>query len=305
MMIVVARNQLLLYWRERIVRTMSWTMLTMAALAGILGWSSRITIVRVYADAVELLAASGKPAPSNPFALRPELALMSNMEIYIPMIGALLALLIGNSTFVDDQATGIGRLVFSRQLSRSSYVGGKMIGASATLAFVLAITSVVSWISLLVANATLPSADADRRLLLFYFISWLYLLVFAVVGMLASLVSKRRSLGLLIGIGVWLAVTFVLPQVTSGLRPTESLNPVANPVSTSQTFFSVTSNLRPISIAEGYKTTSAQILETAVPEPGWETTRRLVPTVLILIVLSATSMWVVQRYDFSRSTSNE
>lgn len=89
-------------------------LLAMTALAGVLGWSSHHTIARVYDQAATLLADSGKPAPPNPFVLKPALSLLSNMVVYIPLIGALIALVLGHMCIVDDEVNGIGRLVFSR-----------------------------------------------------------------------------------------------------------------------------------------------------------------------------------------------
>ena len=73
-------------------------LVAVTVMAGVLGWSSHHTIVRVYDEATRLLAAAGQPAPPNPFLLKPTLSLLSNMVIYIPLIGALLALVVGHLT---------------------------------------------------------------------------------------------------------------------------------------------------------------------------------------------------------------
>jgi len=105
---LVARHQLVSLRRQRVLVATVVSLLAMTVLAGVIGWSSHNTIVRVYSDATQLLAADGQPAPPNPFDLKPTLSLLSNMSVYVPLIGALLALVIGHLAMVDDKTTGIG-----------------------------------------------------------------------------------------------------------------------------------------------------------------------------------------------------
>lgn len=103
MITTIAAQQSLLLRRQRVALVGLATMLAVTAMAGILGWSSHHTIVRVFDQAVRLHAAAGQPAPPNPFSLKPNLSLLSNMVVYIPLIGALLALVLGHLILVEDQ----------------------------------------------------------------------------------------------------------------------------------------------------------------------------------------------------------
>ncbi len=304
MIATVASHQVLSLRRQRVFLAMLATLLTMTALAGVLGWSSHQTIVRVYDEAVKLLASTGKPAPPNPFLLKPTLSLLSNMVVYIPLIGALLALIVGHLSIVDDETNGTGRLVFSRQISRTSYVLGKIVSAAIVLAIVLTASLAVSVAALLVVNRTIAGADLGR-LVMFYALSWLYLMVFALIGMVTVLMTRRRSIALLSAMGAWLVITFVIPQFTSGLRPTQSLNPITDPASTSQTFFKITSKFRPYSIVEQYKQASGQILHTATAESFGHTIQRILPITGLAVVLVLLTVRLVQRHDFSRSANSE
>lgn len=281
------------------------TLMVMTLLAGLIGWSSHRTIVLVYDEAVQLLAASGKAAPPNPFDLKPTLSLLSNMAIYIPAIGALLALVLGHLSLADDQMDGVGRLIFSRPVSRTRYLVGKMVGAAIVLAAILVASLIVSGASVLLVNGIMPSATDVWRLTLFYGLSWLYLMVFALIGMVAVLATRRRSLALLYAIAIWLVLTFAVPQVTSGLRPTASLNPVMDPVSTSQPFFQFTARLRPWSVSEQYKEASAQILGTVPAESVRDTMRRVIPIAVLLTLLALAAATRIRRHDFSRSAVDE
>ena len=158
----IAAQLVLSLRRQRTFLALLVTLLVMTALAGVIGWISHRTIIKVYDEAVTLLATTGTPAPPNPFDTKPTLALLSNMVIYIPLIGALMALVLGHLSMADDQSSGIGRLIFSRQVTRRSYVTGKMLGATTVLAIIMAASLLVSAVSLLIVNgAVLSAPDLD------------------------------------------------------------------------------------------------------------------------------------------------
>lgn len=309
MIATIAAQQVQSLRRRRVFSAFMGIFVAMTVLAGGIGWSSHTTIVRVYDEAVGLLAADGKGAPANPFDQVPTLSLLSNLAIYITLIGALMAIIVGHVSLADDQSSGIGRLIFSRPISRTSYLAGKLAGAAIVVAAALATSMAISLVALRVANGTFPSPADIGRLAGFFALSWLYLMIFVLIGMDTVLVTGRRSLALLVALGTWLVITFAVPQFTSGLRPTTSLNPVTDPASTSQTFFQITAHARPASIAEQYKTAGAQILDTATtglgtgpgPGPGM----RIVPLAAGLVVLIALAVLLVRRHDYSEASTDD
>jgi ABC-type transport system involved in multi-copper enzyme maturation permease subunit len=305
MIATVASHQVLALRRRRVLGVLVGSLVGVTVLAGILGWASHQTIIGVYDESVKLLAARGLGAPPNPFLLKPVLSLLSNMVVYVTMIGALVALVLGHLTVAEDDTTGIGRLVFSRRLTRPQYAAGKIAAAGLVLGASMLACAVVSVTALLLVNRVFPSVGDIGRLGLFFGFSWLYLMLFALIGMVTLLMTGRRSLGLLSAMGVWLVVTFAVPQFTSGLRPSQSLNPIIDPISTSQTFFKVTSRARPFSISEQFKEASARMIRTAPAEPIMDTIIRVLPIVAAFALLCAITIRLVQRHDFSRSNSGE
>ena len=305
MIAAIAAQQVTVLRRKHVLTVAFATMIGITVLAGVLGWASRLTIIGVYDESVKLLASRGGSAPPNPFLLKPVLSLMSNMVIYVTMIGALVALLLGHLTLAEDFTVGIAALLFSRPVTRTQYALGKLAAAMGTLGAAMAACAVVSVGALVVVNRRFPSAGDLSRLVVFHALSWLYLSVFALVGMVTLLVARRRALGLLCAIGVWLMVTFVAPQFTSGLRPSQSLNPIVDPISTSQTFFRLTSKGRPFSVAEQFKQASAHILHTGPSEPIWTTVERTAPIIGLMLVLSVLVVGLVRRHDFVRSDARE
>lgn len=304
MIATIASHQILALRRQRVLLVLLTAFVAATALAGILGWSSHRTIVRVFAEATRQLAATGAPAPPNPFLLKPNLALLSNMVVYVPLLGALFAVVLGHLAIADDENTGIGRMLFSRPLSRASYAAGKMLSLAVVLAGVLVASLAVSLVALIVVNSGISGPELGR-LAGFYAVSWLYLLPFALIGMIAVLLTRSRSLALLGGIGAWLVITFAVPQFTSGLRPTQSLNPIIENIGLSQAFFRFTANAQPLSVVEQYKSASGAILATAAPEPITATLLSIAPLVAFLVVLAALSFRLIHTHDFSRSAGNE
>jgi ABC-type transport system involved in multi-copper enzyme maturation permease subunit len=305
MIALIAAHQLRMLRRERIFLAILAALLLMTALAGFIGWSSHNTIVKVYRESGAMLASEGKPAPPDPFALKPHLSLLSNMTIYVMLIGALLAVIVGHLAIVSDRVSGTTRLIFARPVPRSSYFLGKLAGIGAALGGILAVSYLLSVISLIIVNGSLPSAEEFGRLALFYLLSLAYMLLFALIGVTAALVVPGRSLALLVALGVWMIITFMIPQFTSGLRPTASLNPVVDPVATSQRFFDITAHFRSVSLSELYRDLSATVLQTAPDNANSVGGDEIIPISAILVGLMLLVATLVNRLDLSEQGSHE
>lgn len=305
MIAVVARHQLLAFRRQHVLRALLVTLLAMTGLAVVIGWSSHNTIGRVYDVGSQIVAANGQTAPPNPFDLQPTLSMLSNVSIYMAMVGALLAVVVGHLALADERSAGLGRLVHSRPVSRRDHVVGKAAAVFVGLAVAVAASLVITAVAVPLVNGSMPTAAEYARLGLFHLVTWLYLAVFALVGMAGVLLVERRSLALLASMAVWLVITFAIPQFTSGLNPVSSLNPVTEPVSTSQPFFAATAHARGLSVFEQYKSAGAHILQTAPAEPAGTTVLRLLPLVASAAGLALLVDRKAQTHDWSKGAGDE
>lgn len=305
----IARQHLRLLSRSHTFLLMLVVLLGMTALSGFIGWSSHATILRVYDETVRTLTAAGKPVPPNPFAYKPRLSLLNNMTIYVPLIGALLAIVIGNMSITGDRQAGVTRVIFSRPVRRSSYFWGKVAGSAVAGAVIMAACLLLSVIGLTLINHGLPTASELLRLTLFYALSGLYLLLFALIGLVAALLTRSQSLGLFAAVAVWALITFATPQFTSGLRPVASLNPVTDPVSVSHSgFFRATSKAKPLAVNEQYKALSTRLLSQGndvVRAGSGKTAAQLAPIVFFVLLLGGWAHRLIRRHDFSEETARD
>jgi ABC-type transport system involved in multi-copper enzyme maturation permease subunit len=303
---LVARQHMRALVRQRTFVLMLSVLLLMTALSGFIGWSSHATIIRVYDETVRTLTQAGKTPPPNPFAAKPRLALLNNMIIYVPLIGALLGLLIGHIGVMHDRVAGVSRLIFSRPVARGSYLKGKLLASSAAVGLTMGACLALSVIALTLINGGPPTGAEFLRLIAFFVLSGLYMFLFVLIGLAAALMTGSQSLALLGAVAVWVVVTFAVPQFTSGLRPVASLNPVNSPVVTTQsTFFKVTSKAKPASVSEQYKILGSKVLTPGSGLSAGGTIGPLLPLLLAIGLMSGLSVRLVRRHDFSEDAARD
>ncbi|MBK8294906.1 MAG: ABC transporter permease [Solirubrobacterales bacterium] len=303
---VIARHHIKALRRQKTFVLMLSVLLLMTAVSGYIGWSTHSTILRIYEETVATLSAAGMPAPPNPFDAKPRLSLLNNMVIYVPLIGSLMAILLGHVSMMGDRQAGVTRIIFSRPVGRSSYFWGKAAGSAIALAAIMVACLALSTAGLTLVNGNLPSVPEFIRLVLFFVLSGTYLLVFTLVGAITALLVRSQSLALLAGVAIWVIFTFATPELTSGLRPVASLNPVTDPVTVSASpFFRVTSKAKPVSVNEQYKALSTSILSDGSHPGAAETVGRLAPIVAVLFLLGGGTRWLVGRHDFSEEAARD
>ena len=303
---VIARQQLQTLARQRTFILMLGVLLLMTALSGFIGWSSHATITRVYEETVRTLTAAGKPAPPNPFASQPRLTLLNNMIIYIPLIGALLAIVVGHISMMGDRQAGVTRAIFSRPVTRSAYFWGKLSASVVAISVVMVACLVLSVVAVSLFNGGLPTGSEFIRLTLFYLLSGLYLTLFALVGAVTALLTRSQSMALFVAVAAWVLITFATPQFTSGLRPVASLNPVTDPVTTTNSaFFRATSKAKPISVGEQYKALSSRILTEGSGIAPAKTARQVAPIAIFTVLLAGATSLLIRRRDFSEEGARD
>ncbi len=247
---------------DRTVLWLTFLFMAMVLLSAYLGWTATATIHIIYTKAAEVLAAAGRPVPPDPVSLASPLGMLRNMTTYVSLLGALVAIVLAHQMITEDRRSGVFSLIASRPNSRTSYTLGKVGALILTLLALLCAAAATNALTILILPGAAPTAADWLGFAEFYTISALFLLFFGLVALSCASFTQSETLGLLIPVTLWLALTFVLPQVASNINPMAALNPVKAMVPPPEGwFFSIAGPLiAPFSITSTYRDLSATIL---------------------------------------------
>ena len=300
----IALASLRIAYRDRTVVWLTAMFLAMVLISAYLGWSATHTLDAIFQKAVPVLKMLGKTVPANPASDVSPLSDLRNMTTYVSLLGALVAIVFGTQLIGADRKSGVLPLIASRPVSRSDYALGKILALIVALLGLLAIAAIVNVVTmLLLPGQALTRADWFS-LAAFYGASALCLIVFGQTGLLCATVTRSETMALLIPVTIWLAMTFVLPQLTGNINPMAALNPIkATLVPTTGSFFNITSLVfGPISLIDAYRSLAATILGFA---PEGQPLRPMLPAASLLVVanllLAIAILRAMRRFDASRS----
>ena len=252
------KQELLCAKRERLPQILLVIFLAMVAVSCFIGWATNHTVTNVYNEAVR----QGITTAPNPFTGVSPLYYARNTVIYIVLIGALLAIILGVQSMLRDRKAKVTDLVLSRPVSAPLYLGAKLTGLSLWLLAILAVSAIINWLSISGIIGHILSSQDSGRLLLFYWVAWLFLIPFVALGLLSGLHAKRETSALLIPIVIWSILTFVIPQLGTAEHPVSLLNPVPAQIVSHGFFFQVNQTVfGPLSLTEHFKHVSGIILK--------------------------------------------
>ena len=282
---LIAAASVRLALRESTVLLMAGLFAALVLVSAWLGWQATDTVNRIYLDAARFLAAAGKPVPTNPVLDTSPLILMRNMSVYVILIGALSAIVIGNRLVALDRKAGVLPLIASRPVTKTGYANGKIMALGAMVAGLAAVAAGVGTATLLSLPGAGISAAMWVHLIGFFAISALYMLTFGMIALAATAAVRSESVGLLVPVTVWLAVTFILPALTLNLTPTAVLNPISALATPPDSAFLTFTGwaLGPFSLAESYGALSAGLLD--YRPTGWVSRAFLPPLVSLFAAL--------------------
>jgi len=256
----IAKNEIQHLLRERTFFLILIVFILISLASTYIGWTSQHTVESVYQESVIALQSIGKTVPPSPFSNLPPLEIVKNMIIYVILIGSLLAITIGHSIGTKDQKAGVVRILFSKPLTKKQFLTGKALSLGLVLFTILTVSLLISVVSVAVLSQL--SFILLLRLTEFYASSFLYMLGFGFLGLGFGLMNKNNAIALLTPIIIWVIITFALPEMSSALYPTSSLNPVLPQTDIlNSTILSAIHNIfYPFSISEHYRVLSSEIL---------------------------------------------
>lgn len=293
--------------RERTVAIIAALFVLLILVSAYLGWSATSTVDAIFKSASAYLRAHNMAVPPNPILEASPLNLLRNMATYVALIGSLAGIVIGHQLVAGDRKAGVMPLIGSRPLERRAYAQGKILALTAVIAGLVVFAALVSVGTFFILPGFHLSAQAWLQLLGFYAVSGVYMLVFGLLGLTFGASARSETVGLLVPITAWLSFTFILPQLTSNIDPVAALNPVtALATPPSSVFFQVTGNLLgPFSLAEAYRTISANLLD--MMPAGFVERSPVSPWLTLLIglaLLGAAARFSLDRIDMTRGDYN-
>ena len=279
--------------RERTVALLSGMFVVLVLISAWLGWQATATVNRIYLDAAAFLAGAGQPVPPNPVLDISPLTLMRNMSVYVSLIGALAAIVIGNRLVALDRKAGVLPLIGVRPISVSDYALAKIAALLGLILGLALLAGIVGAATLSLLPAISVTAGQWGQLAAFFGISALYMAAFGMFGLAAGAWARSETVGLLLPVTAWLTLTFVAPQLTANLNPTAALNPISGLAPPPDTaFFHATGQaLGSVSLADAYKFASASLLDVLPPGIASPAIIPPIPVLLLALALALAMAW--------------
>lgn len=131
----------------------------------------------------------------------------------IAILMSLLALVFSYDLFTREKEDGTLKLVFTNSLSRTSFLSGKFLGILITLLPILLFCFILSIILILAAPDISFSSTDWIGIILIFFTSTIYLMLFILMGMLISALSKSSSVSIVVSLLIWIWMLFLVPDI--------------------------------------------------------------------------------------------
>ncbi len=147
------------------------------------------------------------PSPLAPMSL-----LRGAFE-YVQIVGSVIAITLGFLSVSRERISRTLPLLRSRPVTTGQLATGKLVGAIALLATLVAATAVSGVVCIGVIGNDWVSPGELLQLSLAYLLSVVYLTVFYALGVFASSKAKAATNGLLIALCIWLVIVLVIPQI--------------------------------------------------------------------------------------------
>lgn len=254
--LVAALQEIRTLRREKLAQALLVVFVAMVSLSSFIGWLTNKNVSSVYRKVKQ----EGLTTVPNPFEHVASLYYLRNTVIYLVLVGALLAIVLGVSSIIRDRKARTVDLVLVRPVDARLYLLGKLGGIVAWLSAILSFVTLVSWTSIaLIIGKPLAGSDT-ARLISYFAMSLLFLMGFVLLGMICAIYCSRETSALLLPVAIWSIITFVFPQLGTAGDPVSLLNPVPAIANSGGVFAALNSIFSPLSITEQYKKVSSWIL---------------------------------------------
>ncbi|OCZ49840.1 ABC transporter permease subunit [Dehalobacter sp. TeCB1] len=215
--LTLARKEVRTAFRDKIFIIITGMFVFLSIISVYIGSSTKNAELQAYQDIVQLLKAQGMSALPPAPAIFP-LAVLQNIISYVGMIGAVVAIFLGYEVFSGERGNGTLILIAARPLYRDQMVTGKLLGGASVIGLLLGVILVFNLILFAAVSGLSPNANELGRLVLFFIVAFIYMMVFYITALFVSLKARDSAFGFLLLMIIWITVTFVLPQLADSQR---------------------------------------------------------------------------------------
>lgn len=131
----------------------------------------------------------------------------------IAILMSLLALVFSYDLFTREREEGTMKLVFSNGVGRVAFLAAKFTGLFITLVPILAFSFVLSILIIVLSPGVAFSPSDWTGVVLLFGAALIYLVVFILLGMLISALSKKSSTAIVVSLLAWVWLLFLVPDM--------------------------------------------------------------------------------------------
>lgn len=207
----LARHEFRSATRSRILLTLLGILIVTTIASVYIGAADYRSQLADYQAYVSQATAAGvqRIAPS-PLAL---LSLLRGAFEYLEIIGAVIAITLGYLSVSRERANRTLPLLRSRPVTPGEQAAGSALGALAIFSILVAATAAVAIVCLGVIGHDWVNGAQATKLLLGYTAAVVYLMVFWMVGAIATAKARTSANGLMIALAIWLVIVLIIPQI--------------------------------------------------------------------------------------------
>jgi ABC-2 type transport system permease protein len=210
--LIIAHKEFQSVFRNRLFITITLLFLGMSILSVYIGSATKRAEMRLYDETVETFTAQGRSALPTPPDIQ-SLTILANLSEYVSIIGAILAIILGYNSLIEEKESGSLKLLLSRPVYRDRLLAGKLLGGAAVIALLLLLAFVFNLILLTLVGGIWPSLADVGRLALFMLMAFAYMMIFLTGSMMLSVKLQSAPQVFLISLVVWVIFSFVIPQM--------------------------------------------------------------------------------------------
>ena len=283
--LIIARKEFRAAFRNRLFLTITLLFLGLSILSVYIGSTTKRAEVRIYNETVAGLQADGATVlPAAPEIHT--LTILANLIEYVSIVGAILAVILGYNTLIEERDSGGLKLILSRPVYRDQLLWGKWLGNTAVLAVLLGLVFLFNSVLLLVVGGITPTAVELLRLFVFTLLALAYMLIFLSMAIFLSIRMSSGATVFLVSLVVWMVVSFVMPQMAETQMANSSVvNSISGAINQIPQDTAVSQLINALSPTWHLRNIGGQLLQSAAGSGALSSGTLVIHTLTTLLVL--------------------